>query len=258
MHVIGKAFKRFYRSLNCIAWLAAGMGLLGLLAGCSEGTPSADDREREHPMIKAAQEKERQGDEAGAMELYKTLTARSPDMARPHLALALLLDKPGRDPARAVYHYQRYLELRPDSEKREMLDNRIRLAKIQLVSTVFPSVSNLSQRLLVVELENEQLRVRASNLANQLQYQKAIVDKLRAQNAALEAADREGIDHVTPAVPGMQPAVRTVAVVAGDTLMRIAVRVYGDAGRWRDLLEANRNILRNQNDVHPGQVLVVP
>lgn len=209
-------------------------------------------------MIKAAQEKERAGDEDSAISLYKTLTARSPDMARPHLALAFLMDKPGRDPARAVYHYERYLELRPDSEKREMLESRIRLAKIQMISTVFPSISNLSERLLVVELENEQLRVRATNLASQIQYQKAVVERLRAQNAALEGAEREGIERLAPPSAGMQPAVRTVTVAPGDSLIRIATRVYGDPSRWRAILEANRNVLRNQNDVHAGQVLVLP
>ena len=101
--------------------LALGLAVGWGAVGCTERTQSADDVEREHPMMKAAQEKERSGDEAAAISIYKSLTAQNPDMARPHLALAFLMDKPGRDPACAIYHYQRYLELRPDSEKGEML-----------------------------------------------------------------------------------------------------------------------------------------
>ena len=227
-------------------------------AGCAERTRSADDIEREHPLMKAAQEKERAGDEAAAIGIYKSLSAQNPDMARPHLALAFLMDKPGRDPAGAIYHYQRYLELRPDSEKRDMLAARIRQAKIQLISTVFPSVSNLSERLLVEVRENEQLRIRVTNLTSQIQYQKAVIGRLRDQTSALDAAEREAIEAVAPPSAGIRPAVRTVVVAKGDTLIKLAARVYGDGGRWRDILDANRNVLRNQNDIRSGQLLVLP
>ena len=208
--------------------------------------------------MKAAQEKERTGDELAAIGIYNSLCAQNPDMARPHLALALLMDKPGRDPASAIYHYQRYLELRPDSEKHEMLMARIRQAKIQLISTVFPSISNLSERLLVEIRDNEQLKVRVMNLSAQIQYQKANIEKLNTQAALLDAVEREGIETVTPSPAAIRPAVRTVVVAKGDTLIKLAARVYGDGGRWRDLLDANRNLLHNQNEVKPGQLLVVP
>lgn len=227
-------------------------------AGCLERTRSADDIEREHPLMKAAQEKERIGDEMAAIAIYESLSAQNPDMARPHLALAFLMDKPGRDPAGAIYHYQRYLELRPDSEKREMLAARIRQAKIQLISTVFPSVSNLSERLLFEVRENEQLQVRVTNLMSQIQYQKALIGKLRDQAAALDAAEREAIDVVAPPPAGIRPAIRTVVVEKGDTLIKLAARVYGDGGRWRDILDANRNVLHDKNEVRPGQLLVLP
>ncbi len=238
--------------------LALGLAVGWGAVGCTERTQSADDVEREHPMMKAAQEKERSGDEAAAISIYKSLTAQNPDMARPHLALAFLMDKPGRDPACAIYHYQRYLELRPDSEKGEMLGARIRQAKVQLISTVFPSVSNLSERLLIEERENELLKVRGSNLAAQVQYQKAIVEKLRAQATAIEAAEREAIEGVHPPPAGIRPVVRTVLVEKGDTLIKLASRIYGDGSRWKAILDANRNVLRNKDDVRPGQLLVLP
>jgi len=180
------------RPARCCLAMAIGIAVGVWSAGCMKHTQTADEVEREHPMMKAAQEKERNGDEAAAVTIYKSMAAQNPDMARPHLALAFLMDKPGRDPACAIYHYQRYLELRPDSEKHNMLEARIRQAKIQLISTVFPSVANLSEHLLVEERENEQLRIRGSNLTSQIQYQKALIEKLRAQAAAVEAADRDG------------------------------------------------------------------
>jgi hypothetical protein len=239
-------------------FLLLGAGVALALAGCSAPTQSLDDREREHPMMKAAMDQERAGDEEGAIASYKTLIARMPDMARPQLALAFLLDKPGRDPAKAVYHYQRYMELRPDSEKHAMIEARIRQAKIQMISGVFPSVSNLAERLLAVERENGLLRIRVTNLITQLGYQKAIVEKLRAQAAALEAAERYAVERMAAPAAGMQPTVRTVRVEPGDSLIKIAARVYGDPSRWRTILDANRNVLRNKDDVRTGQTLVLP
>jgi len=49
-----------------------------------------------------------------------------------------------------------------------------------------------------------------------------------------------------------------VLVEKGDTLIKLAFRTYGDGGRWREILDANRNVLRSKDDVRPGQLLVLP
>lgn len=52
------------------------------------------------------------------------------------------------------------------------------------------------------------------------------------------------------------PAVYTV--VRGDNLSRIARRLYGDSGRWRDIYNANRDQIDDPNLIYPGQRLVIP
>jgi nucleoid-associated protein YgaU len=51
---------------------------------------------------------------------------------------------------------------------------------------------------------------------------------------------------------------RTYTVVKGDSLSKIAKRVYGDAGKWRVIYEANRDIIKNPDLIHPDQVLKLP
>ncbi len=53
---------------------------------------------------------------------------------------------------------------------------------------------------------------------------------------------------------------RTYAVKKGDTLYDIALRVYGDGSRWKEILAANRTVhgLQDPQDVRPGMMLVVP
>jgi len=56
----------------------------------------------------------------------------------------------------------------------------------------------------------------------------------------------------TPAPP------RTYTVVAGDSLSKIAKKMYGDANKWQAIFEANRDTVKNPDLIHPGQVLKIP
>ncbi len=44
----------------------------------------------------------------------------------------------------------------------------------------------------------------------------------------------------------------------GDSLSKIAKRYYGDAMRWPDLFEANREVIQNPDLIYPGQQIRVP
>ncbi|MBX3700465.1 MAG: LysM peptidoglycan-binding domain-containing protein [Dokdonella sp.] len=58
--------------------------------------------------------------------------------------------------------------------------------------------------------------------------------------------------------PPAAPAVQTYTVVKGDTLSKIAKHFYGNANRWREIFEANRDQLSNPDLIKPGQVLAIP
>jgi len=51
---------------------------------------------------------------------------------------------------------------------------------------------------------------------------------------------------------------QTYRVRAGDTLVDIARRVYGDARRYLEIYEANRDRLRRPQDLREGVILVIP
>lgn len=54
------------------------------------------------------------------------------------------------------------------------------------------------------------------------------------------------------------PAGKTYTVVKGDSLSKIAKREYGDPGKWRQIFEANRDIIENPDLIEPGQNLIIP
>jgi len=51
---------------------------------------------------------------------------------------------------------------------------------------------------------------------------------------------------------------RIYVVVSGDSLSKIAKREYGDANKWKQIFEANRDIIKDPNLIHPGQKLKLP
>ena len=44
----------------------------------------------------------------------------------------------------------------------------------------------------------------------------------------------------------------------GDTLWRIAQKVYGDKDKWPLIYEANRDVLKDPHKIYPKQVLKIP
>ena len=53
-------------------------------------------------------------------------------------------------------------------------------------------------------------------------------------------------------------ATKIYTVVSGDSLSKIAKREYGDANAWKQIYEANRDILKDPDKIFPGQNLKIP
>ena len=47
-------------------------------------------------------------------------------------------------------------------------------------------------------------------------------------------------------------------VQPGDSLSKISQEVYGKAGRWKEIYEANKDQIENPNLIRPGQELRIP
>ncbi|EPR73709.1 Peptidoglycan-binding LysM [Winogradskyella psychrotolerans RS-3] len=47
-------------------------------------------------------------------------------------------------------------------------------------------------------------------------------------------------------------------VVSGETLGKIAKQYYGEPGKYQKIFQANTDILKNPDVIHPGQELIIP
>ena len=69
---------------------------------------------------------------------------------------------------------------------------------------------------------------------------------------------QSGSSSTAPSPTPTKSAPRTYTVVSGDSLSKIAKSMYGDANKWRKIYEANTDVLKNPDMIHPGQVLKIP
>lgn len=63
-------------------------------------------------------------------------------------------------------------------------------------------------------------------------------------------------DQLTVATP--EPESKFYTVKSGDNLSKIAKEVYGDANQYTQIFEANQPLLKDPNEIFPGQVLRIP
>jgi nucleoid-associated protein YgaU len=76
-----------------------------------------------------------------------------------------------------------------------------------------------------------------------------------------EAAPAELTDDQLPTQADVEAAEftsRTYTVQKGDTLSKIAKAMYGNAGKYPVIFEANQPMLKHPDKIYPGQVLRIP
>jgi nucleoid-associated protein YgaU len=68
------------------------------------------------------------------------------------------------------------------------------------------------------------------------------------------------VGRVFDTVNVVAPAEQSVmhVVVSGDTLSKIAKKAYGDASKYPVIFEANKPMLKDPDEIFPGQVLRIP
>ncbi len=78
-------------------------------------------------------------------------------------------------------------------------------------------------------------------------------EEYRRQREQVQAqAEEELPEEMQPEEP------QTYVVQRGDSLSQIAQKVYGDASRWREILKANEDQIKDPKVILPGQELRIP
>lgn len=219
--------------------------LTALLAGgCGRNAQLLDRMEERDPLLKRARLLKSRQDIPGAIAAYHKALERKPNLARAHLEVGFLYDGQ-QDYLRAIYHYQRYLELRPDADKKSMVEDMIRHAIMGFAASLPEQPSGAIAEIAMLRREVEALRARLAETAT-------------PRGTPTAAAPAEASKPAPPQPEPARPPVTTYVVQPGDTLSRIAGKVYGDPAKWNLVYDANRNTLSSPESIKVGQTLIIP
>ncbi len=226
---------------------------VAVLSACNENTQSSDAREERDPLVKTGQAYMDKQLWNEAEQALKEALDNDPMMARPHLDLALIYQQYKPNYIHSIYHYDRYLELRPESEKAEFINEQ----KAKLQQAVANNIIKDSPQ--VKQVLDELDRLRNENAA----LKKQLSDDSTEEKSASAPSQEQPSPTTSVAGAVKEPAQNTAShqiyhVVAGDTLTKIATQFYGDSAKWDILFEANKDTLPSPGALRVGQTLVIP
>ncbi len=247
------------------AWFFRGVLALLLalsMNGCVPASQGELDEEKE-PHFLEGRNAINSMDFKGAIDEFEKALEVNPHNSRAHAQLGWLYEEKESDPAAAIYHYEKYLKLRPDSHNAEVLRQHIMNCKQDLAKTVLPLPITPGMQRQFDQMQDEIKRLKEEN--DRL---KADYFALRSQTPTNPSVPTLGQTRVTPLPqlssrnpigPNTKPesrsaaSVRTHTVQAGETPAAIA-RKYGV--RLDALMSANPTLEPRRMRV--GQTLNIP
>jgi LysM repeat protein len=189
---------------------------------------------------KDAETKVDSGDFTRAISLYESALEDRPTDAEVHYKLALLYDDKMNDPLDALHHFKRYLAIAPSGPRANDVKGFVKRDEVALLTSLSGDA---------VISRSEATRLRNENLA------------LRK-----ELDDARGRSHIATSEQSATPAKtrntdtgrQTYVVQHGDTLASISRKFYKTSTRWKQILEANRDVINDPKKLAAGQTLVIP
>lgn len=124
--------------LRKLAWCNWPTALLALgLSGClPPGSDPADEQQEPHYL--AGKTRVNSLDFRGAIDSFEKALEVNPRSSSAHFQLGWLFNEKDPDPAAAIYHYEKYLKLRPNADNAELVRQRINACKQDLAKAVLP------------------------------------------------------------------------------------------------------------------------
>lgn len=263
------------------------------LAGCTEKERSSYATELDEPNYREGQALLKSGRKQEALNAFlKVIDKRIDDAPESHLEVGLLYAQHINDPLSAIYHFKKYLALRPNSPQAPLVKQRIDAATREFARTMpaQPLESQLQRVDLVAALdrlkqENESLKQQLADVkagrftpatTGTEDNSPATTTPSAAVNFSLETMPvvrtrppPVSPPRATPAPARTTPApaqttttrpagARRHTVQPGDTLSKLAQQYYSNRAKWREIYAANRDVMKNEGDLKIGQELRIP
>ena len=267
-----------YKGKAVLALVAASFASLYILAagGCDFGKNEVVKETSETHFLRGRDELKR-GNVPEAMSAFLKVVEKRKDAPESHFELGRIYLDNMNDPIQAIYHFRKYLELKPNSQVSPMVRQMIDTAQKKFAASLpeSPFENNvrrmeLEELLQKVQKENIELKQRLDAAANTIDALKATQrvsvaatptrqtqPRQTAQTAATSGGQRVPQQQSAP-IEVKRDTPATYTVQPGDTLSNVSRKVYGTKNRWREIFNANRDRMATPESLKPGQVLRIP
>lgn len=253
-----------------IIWILA-FAYLALLGGCAPGGVEVVS-EIDEKQYQLAQDFKKEGRTEEALSAFLRVIDARRDAPESHLEAGYIYLRTLKDPVRAIYHFDRYLQFKPQSAQATQVRQLIETAEKEFARQLpaRPYEGDL-ERIDLMELvkslkqENDTLKrelVAAQARVQQLQNLVGQARRMPAPQSGSRASTTVRQTPVAPVAPSTPPnpaeVPRAYTVQSGDTLSTISTRFYGTPSRWIDIYQANRDRLSSENALRVGQEIRIP
>jgi LysM repeat protein len=269
-----------------------------ILSACNNQAADKDPTQTDsdsNPNYKQAQQDLDNNNPSGAVADYEAALAANPKLAGAHYELGVIYGDKMNDPISSIYHFKRFLELSPNTDKKDQVQQLIDKESQDYAASLPNAKPQITQADLdKVTADNTALKKQVEDANTTIAQLQARLEQAPASApAAPAAAAAVASDATAPPAPGPRKALpvdqavaaagnadtdaaaqaagsapttpgapaagaRSYTVVKGDSYWKIAKKMYpGDTKNGvAKIQEANKQTIGKPLKI--GQVLVVP
>ncbi len=246
-----------------ISFVLSYLFLLGL-SGCA---PNGIDvvSETDEKQYQLGLDYKVQGRMENALNAFLRVIDARRDAPESHLEVGYIYLRTMKDPVRAIYHFDRYLQFKPQSPQSAQVRQLVETAKKefarQLPADPYDGELDridLMDLVKTLKLENDDLKRELMGAIARVNQLENVVEKAR-RTTSIQTANSPVIDSaISESSPNPNNVPRSYTVQSGDTLSAISKRFYGTASRYIDIFQANRDRLSSEGALRVGQVIRIP
>ena len=224
--------------------------------------------DRNNPTYVLAKKTYDTGDKEKSLELYLRYLRIKPESIKANYEVAVIYQE-SNDYVNAIYYYQKYLQLDPDSLDRGNIEKWINSSKKALYEELNKDYSKEEGSDTKIDLNliksNSLLKKELNETKKKNEQMKAIILKnkdLLMQDGNNNDIGKKISDKSTNKNNKEKLKITTVRyykIESGDTLSKISKKFYGSAKYYRQIIEKNHNLAKNNaHDLMPGDRIIIP